>query len=49
MDVLWLVEPLEALHCDGEAERHEEDRVHEGAQHLGAGPAKCVLKQLLTE
>ena len=44
VDVLRLVEPLEALHSDGEAERHEEDRVHQGAQHLGAGPPEGVLK-----
>ena len=31
MDVFRFVEPLETLHCDGEAERHEEDRVHQGA------------------
>ena len=45
MDVLWLVEPLETLHCDGEAERHEEDRVHQRAKHLGPRPTEGVLKR----
>ena len=31
VDVLWLVESLEALHSDGEAQGYEEDRVHQGA------------------
>ena len=43
VDVLGLVEPLEALHRDGEAERHQEHRVDERAQHLGARPAEGVL------
>ena len=45
VDVLRLVESLEALHCDGEAEGHEEDRVHQGAKYLGPGPAIGVLKE----
>ena len=45
MDVLRLVEPLEALDRDGEAKGHEEDCVHQGTQHLGPGPAVGVLKE----
>ena len=44
VDVLRIVEPLEALDGNGKAERHEEDRVHEGAEHLGTRPPECVLK-----
>ena len=43
MNVFRVVEALEALDGDGEAERHEEDRVHQRAQHLGPRPTEGVL------
>merc|ERR1719284_1351437 len=43
VDRFRLVEPLQALDRDGEAECDQEDCVHQGTQHLCTSPAKCVL------
>uniref|UniRef100_A0A8C9REA4 Uncharacterized protein n=1 Tax=Scleropages formosus TaxID=113540 RepID=A0A8C9REA4_SCLFO len=43
LDFLRLSEALDGLEHDGEAERREEDGVHEGAHHLRPDPAERVL------
>ena len=43
VDGLRLVEPLQALNSDGEAESHEEDGVDQSSQHLSSSPAEGVL------
>jgi hypothetical protein len=44
VDLLGVVEPLQALHADGEAERDQKDSVHKSTQNLGTGPSVSVLK-----
>ena len=43
VDWLRLVEPLQALNCDGETERDKEDSIHKGTQNFSSGPTKCVF------
>uniref|UniRef100_A0A8C3HQ87 Uncharacterized protein n=1 Tax=Chrysemys picta bellii TaxID=8478 RepID=A0A8C3HQ87_CHRPI len=43
LDLVGLGEALDGLQQDGEAEGGEEDRVDQGAHHLGPHPAEGVL------
>ena len=43
MDVLVVEHPLECLHKNGEAERNEEDRIHQGTKDFCSCPAKSIF------